>query len=370
MLSKIDLRPKAEAMPVRHRANNFDLIRLLAAVEVMIGHTIDRLDIELAGWLQPFYTVLRWFPGVPVFFALSGYLLTKSLARNDDMRQYARNRSLRIFPALWACTLVTMGLLAAAGLLFQLSPAKILAFAVAQGTIGQFWVPSPLDQWGLGGGYTPNPSLWTIRVEIGFYIILPILLLGGRAFMGWGRKLAWMVAGVALASFLLAGVIGNTVPSNPLFRLISESPAPYLWLFLGGALGALNDEWFRRLVTGRVWQWTALFLAVRGVVYLVSEYGVADPLPSRWLLNSANLILAVAAFSLAFSTNETVRRLRPPIDISYGVYLWHMVVVNTLVEWKIADGSSAFFIVCVASILIGIVSWYAVEAPALKLKGR
>lgn len=365
-----DVRDAISAARIRH-PNNFDLIRILAALEVVVGHAVDRLGLIVPSWLNPLYVLIRWFPGVPIFFALSGYLLTKSLVRNDNLLSYARNRAVRIFPALWGCTLATIGLLAIAGLLSATSIGKTLAFAVGQGTIGQFWVPAPFDQWGLGGEFTPNPSLWTIRVEIGFYLILPIVLIVGRALFGRGRNLIGFISAIAITSFLMAAVLGNSTPSNPLVRLIAESPMPYLWLFLLGALGALNDDRLKKLVINRTLQWTGLFLVFRTLVYLSTEIGPDRSPPSQWLLNSANLWLVPPVFALAFSQHPFVRRLHPTIDISYGVYLWHMVVVNTLVHWAIASGFSAFVIVIVGSIVLGTISWYAVEKPALtRLKAR
>ena len=53
------------------RPNNFDLIRLAAALQVVLLHSIENLGLRLPAAMVP----LTWFPGVPVFFVLSGYLI-------------------------------------------------------------------------------------------------------------------------------------------------------------------------------------------------------------------------------------------------------------------------------------------------------
>lgn len=356
-------------MPAAHRLNNFDLIRLIAALEVVIGHSVEFLDVTVPPWLEPAYVVLRWFPGVPVFFALSGWLLTGSLERRPDLRDYARNRMLRLFPALWACVLVTLVILGGAGLLFRMPLGRLVAFVAAQLSIGQTWAPSPIDTFGLGAPDTPNMSLWTIRVEVGFYIALPVLLLGGRRLMRTARRLDILLAVIAVASFAVQAGWGDPAGEDglpPVGRLIVNSPAPYLWLFVAGVLMRRHQDAVLAALQGRTWCWLALFMVARAAVYWRYEAtGGAAPVAA---LGVANLVLLAPAFALAFSADPRVQRLRPPIDISYGVYLWHGLVINVIVQWALATGAVAGLITLVSALVLGTLSWFLVEAPALNLK--
>ena len=76
------------------RINNFDLIRLLAAFQVVITHGIVHLKIDDPLSLS---YVLNYFPGVIVFFTISGFLITSSLQRNSNIKKYFINRTLRKF---------------------------------------------------------------------------------------------------------------------------------------------------------------------------------------------------------------------------------------------------------------------------------
>ena len=57
------------------RENNFDLIRLFAALQVLLGHGINHLQI--LGY-DEILDVISFFPGVMVFFVISGFLITRS----------------------------------------------------------------------------------------------------------------------------------------------------------------------------------------------------------------------------------------------------------------------------------------------------
>src|SRR5690606_1272838 len=86
--------------------NNFDLIRLLAALQVAVLHVLYYLSPQ---WRDhaPFQ-LLAVFPGVPIFFFISGFLISRAYERASSTRNYARNRALRIFPALHVCVLLNL----------------------------------------------------------------------------------------------------------------------------------------------------------------------------------------------------------------------------------------------------------------------
>ena len=59
-------------LSTRLRSNNFDLIRLLAAMQVAVSHANGHLESELS------IPLLSYFPGVPIFFLVSGFLICLS----------------------------------------------------------------------------------------------------------------------------------------------------------------------------------------------------------------------------------------------------------------------------------------------------
>ena len=65
--------------------NNFDLIRLLAALQVLLGHGINHLQI--LGY-EHILNAISFFPGVIIFFVISGFLITRSYIT----KKYQKNR--------------------------------------------------------------------------------------------------------------------------------------------------------------------------------------------------------------------------------------------------------------------------------------
>ena len=79
--------------------NNFNLLRLIAALQVMFvhanGYLADKSDLS---W---YITNILNFSGVTVFFLISGFLISMSYAKNQDLKTYIKNRILRIYPGLY-----------------------------------------------------------------------------------------------------------------------------------------------------------------------------------------------------------------------------------------------------------------------------
>src|SRR6185369_4920789 len=152
------------------RTNNFDLVRLLAATQVLIVHAASSLGVW--GDMGAASLLILLFPGVPVFFVVSGFLISKSYERAADLPNYLRNRALRIFPGLWVCLVFAAVLPLATGALGEVRSGEWLAWWSAQMSAAQNYQAAFLDGFGTG---TFNGSLWTIPVELTFYLLLPIL---------------------------------------------------------------------------------------------------------------------------------------------------------------------------------------------------
>lgn len=82
------------------------------------------------------------------------------------------------------------------------------------------------------------------------------------------------------------------------------------------------------------------------------------------------LLLTTVIVAAAFSRRELAESLLHRNDISYGLYIWHMPVINVFLYlgWS---GKGWMVVVAVAlSVLAAIASWVFVERPALRLKRR
>jgi peptidoglycan/LPS O-acetylase OafA/YrhL len=176
------------------RVNNFDLLRILAATQVLVIHSMARLGIQVPGSLKWF----EWFPGVPIFFVISGYLVSASFERQDNIYRYLKNRFLRIYPGLWACIGLTVVVTSALG--YRRTQFMDFAWFPVQ-LLGFIYTPHFLKSFGAG---TYNGSLWTIPIELQFYVMLPLV------YLVWRRlRMGNMGAPCFLAVFIVINLIIN-----------------------------------------------------------------------------------------------------------------------------------------------------------------
>jgi peptidoglycan/LPS O-acetylase OafA/YrhL len=344
------------------KSNNFDLIRLVAALQVAFIHSAT--DLKAVTQLWPAGLLVGAFPGVPVFFFVSGFLISRSFERNSNLKEFALNRFLRIYPGLAVCFLVSVLSVWLCGY-FQTVNAPLSSFllwAAAQLTIVQFYNPDFMRLFGLG---VLNGSVWTITVELQFYILVPVVYTLFGLLRGSARR-----ANAALAVLTLIFMVFNQI-----FVQLEPVHAHEVWYKL---LGVTFIPWFYMFLVGVLFQRNFLRmhnLLGRRFLVLMVAYGllVVVSLPLRWgfgnLFNPLQFIaLCCVTFSAAFSAPALSDRLLRRNDLSYGVYMYHAPVINLMLVTGIAVGVGGVALVLGVSLTLAWASWCLIEKPALKLK--
>lgn len=80
------------------KSNCLNLLRILAALQVFLGHASVHLNSELPQLLTKPLAIIQ---GVPVFFLISGFLIWNSLNRDNGLKSFAQKRILPLYPELW-----------------------------------------------------------------------------------------------------------------------------------------------------------------------------------------------------------------------------------------------------------------------------
>jgi peptidoglycan/LPS O-acetylase OafA/YrhL len=339
------------------RGNNFSLIRVLASAQVAVTHAIYWFGLEQQ--LLPLRRVLYVFPGVPIFFFVSGLLVTRSYlaTRPSD---YFLNRSLRIFPALWVCLVLTLlPVILNSDCSSPSSVGQWLAWWFAQMSFGQMWTPDFLRgcwQNSFNGGR------WTVAVELEFYALLPLLLWLVARFARQASVILVLFAAVSVA--LQAWIIARLGADSPQWLLILHTTlAPYLWMFV---LGMLAQRHFVRIAPwfeGRLAWWLPAF-AVVSLVARALEWrtGGSD-------INPASMVvLCGLVLSLALSLRGLADRLLRGHDLTYGLYLFHPVVFLLMTTFGFGAGITNAAFALVLSLGAATLSWFLVERPFLRRK--
>ena len=212
---------------VRFQDNAFDLIRYWAAISVMVGHFMWKLQTYApidSGIVKTITRVSTFFPGVVVLFAMSGFLIAASYERSKNRKEFFIKRVLRMYPELWVCTVVN--LIVVCVLAYELLDKSIIVWLVTQ-IFGIANTPSCLNSFATG---SINGALWTIFTEMQLYIVL------GFAY-NWLKRLTtkeWIV----LLAFLSACNIGAdfvaTIVGGGIAKIIERLFLTYaIWFFIG-----------------------------------------------------------------------------------------------------------------------------------------
>jgi peptidoglycan/LPS O-acetylase OafA/YrhL len=304
------------------RENNFDLLRLVAALQVLLAHVFSHFEVN-SGW---FGQLLDHIPGVPIFFTISGFLIMRSYEKNRNNNKYLRNRFLRIFPALWICFIFTVVLMITSGVTWhQLCSKAMLFWSACQVTFAQFWTPDILRGWGCG---TPNGSLWTIPVELQFYILIPLVFLSFKKIPIIAKLIVLFIFSIVV-NIILAPFY-HMAPTV-IIKLLQVSIFPHLFNFLlGGMIYVLWDK-IQNHIEGKGMIWLVILLGY----ILLFGYGL------QWVRISYypnffgfiyTTLLSITVISLAFTRKYLAHKILRGNDISYGLYIFHMPVVNFFLQ--------------------------------------
>lgn len=324
--------------------NNIDLLRLIAASAVIVGHSFPIAP-------QPHLTdvVLKYLHidysgslAVKFFFFLSGLVVTNSWLNKPNIVGFVINRTFRIFPALILCIAFTIFVIGPLTTILSIS-----SYFSADETWRYFWgcIRIFSIEWHLPGVFSTNPltsvngSLWTLPFEVVCYLALGALGALG-AFRG---KLGALI----VISLTLIPVIWPD--SVPFFGANKEAQLlPFCF-----ALGALFSLYQNEL------EMDFLLAVCLCLISFVFKNAPFFPFVFYFSLFYSALTLSAQPF---------IVNLKPPIDISYGVYLYGFPVQQAI-KYYLPNISiySHQAIALLIAIALGTLSWVIIEKKAIEL---
>jgi peptidoglycan/LPS O-acetylase OafA/YrhL len=275
---------------------------------------------------------------------------------------YARNRFLRIYPALWINFVITLLLLGVVGQLDAgfVHSREFGVWIVGQLSIVQVFNPAHLRDYGIG---VINGSLWTIPIELSFYAFIPILY---RIIDRMPRAAGnYMVLAMAAASFVIEYCTDRALAAGSQgAKYVHLTLAPYLYMFLFGFLAQRNIGRLLPAIRGSAVWWTAAALGAGLLHEHLQEFGLL----AFALKALARVTLALSTLSAAYSIPTLADRLLRRQDFSYGIYIYHCLVINVLVSHGYIESLQWYALAVLLTFGLGAASWYLVESRALALK--
>ena len=360
--------PRADA-PASYRPE-IDGLRAVAVLAVILHHLNPRL--LPGGYL-----------GVDVFFVISGFVITGSLAQRpasglgDLMLSFYGRRIRRLLPALLVCVLIT----AVALCLVNPEPGQMLGvgwrslFGVSNLILHKLAV----DYFRPAAELNPFTQTWSLGVEEQFYLLFPLLVwFSGFARTGrfGSRRLLWLLIALVVASFgVFVHQLGVDLPGAFFLlpgRFWELGVGCLLWLSLSlrnpnaldpGAPPAPPEA----VPGGRVGIAAPIHLPLPLAALLALVAVTALPLPF-------GMVPVAAAVALTALLLGTVRAgtaahgllSSPPLVflglISYSLYLWHWSVL-TLARWTVGVSANTIPLLVGLMLALAVISWRWLEEP-------
>lgn len=274
-LSVKALDPAGTAARDRPRLLILDLVRLMAAVAVLLFHYTARNHAhwgapprETFGFVSQF--TAYGFLGVQLFFIISGFVIFLS-AEGRSVGQFVAGRVSRLFPAYWVAVTLTAGLLLAGVLQFT-RPVSVSMYLTNLTMVQRAFGVRDID-----GVY------WTLWVELVFYVLIALLL--SRRGLGEPQVYAF--------AFLwpLVGAIALRTHTDFVAQLLVPKYAP---LFAGGMILYLIHSRGHSLVRWLLLGFNIALAVQQTVKYEIPKFSGLSGVP---LSSTAGAAIVVALFA-------------------------------------------------------------------------
>ncbi|WP_131769881.1 acyltransferase family protein [Candidatus Protofrankia californiensis] len=341
--------------------NSLNFMRLVFAATVVIVHTW-----ALGGFGQ--IHIGDYDPAsiaVDGFFAISGFLITRSRLGARSTSRFLWHRALRILPGFWASLIAVAFLCAPLAWRYErgsfdgyltASPHGPIQYVIANSLLKvRFYdiagtpsgVPFPPSNLTVSIGW--NHSMWTLYWEALCYLGIAVLALFGiiqrrRAFVAMITACLWAVLVLhRLAPGFAPGLLGNT---------FADGFGRFVLMFLAGSVLYLYAD--RIPLSG--------ILAACCTAILIVSMFLSDP---HILLN-----LPLAYLCIWLGIRLPLHRIGAEHDFSYGLYIYSFPIQQLVAVYKVQQhGIAAYFTLCLSvTAAAAVLSWFGIERPALRLK--
>ena len=334
----------------RLKRNNFDLLRLLFAGTVVLVHAA-----ELSGYaqLKSITAYLSTSVAVRAFFVVSGFLIFMSFERSPTIRRYADKRVRRIYPAYFAVVVLCAVLLLfvstknPAGY-FSLEWGKYL---VANLTFLNFLQPSLPGVFDTNLSSAVNGALWTLKVEVMFYLLVPLVVF---LFRKLGTMRVLVVLYVLSVFYAWGFSYAAESTERGLYAILGRQLPGQLSYFMAGAFFFYELAFFERHAQR--------FLGVAIIFLFVNAFWPV-PLLEPFALATVVVYLGLFGFLGNFGRYG---------DFSYGTYILHFPIIQILLYLGWQANSPFLFLGSVVLLTLAgaFLLWHLVEKRFLSRRSH
>jgi len=331
--------------------NNFDFLRFLFAFIVVLSHIIDLSQFHL---FLPFKRYFDSHLSVTAFFIISGFLIAGSYIKTNNIKQYFTKRAKRLLPAyifVIVFSFFFFSFFSELNFLQYFSSPVLYKYLLANLFFTNFIQPCLPGVFDNNLLCTINGALWTIKVEVSFYLLLPIILL----FAYKMKEKVYLYIGLYLFSLFYFYGLGyaslNSTKYGGIFDILQHQIPGFLTYFVSGMV---VYEYFEKFT---FYKNKLLFLAT--VVFIIEYYYNLE------VFRPIAMSIIIFYFAFGFKIFNNWGKYG---DFSYGVYIYHFPIIQLAIALNLFNLFNPFLVALFTIIFVlicAIISWHLLEKKFL-----
>lgn len=299
-----------------------------------------------------------YYPGLVILFVISGFFGACSMDRSSSIKGFLKKKFFRIYPELWVCMMVML-ITAVLALGVSIIKPSLLVWILVQG-LGISFTPGVIESFGTGSF---NGTLWTVFIQVQFYIIIAF---GWKIIREKFTKKLWLLVifPIAIVMNIMSGFLSGR--SAMLDLAIERSIVPYLlWFFIGVFGYCYRDEIVDAL--------RKMFLPMV-VIYAISMF-IYLRVPESWFSKLwecgyysgalRSIICGLTFLALGVGGIRVLPSVRAKINISYELFLYHWIVLNMILHFNLYEKWG--WVWCFILFVVGTTALCFVSKFALKI---
>lgn len=324
-----------------YNKNCFDFLRIFFCANIVLSHLAELSQSKSLAFILDYVNALL---GVQGFFVISGFLVAKSYSNTPSLKQYFIKRAKRILPAYFFIILLSafgLSIFSKYSFIEYFSDLGVLKYIGWNLVFMNFAHPCLPGLFENNMLCAVNGSLWTLKVEEGFYLFLPIIF---YLIAKTKKPLA-----ILLIIYILS--LGYWFVMDDYFHkpVLAKQLPGYLAFFSTGIFLYLN---LKVVLQNKI---KVLFIAIIG---LISAHFLNFQINFIYPAAFGTLVI-LSAFSLPFLNNFGKYG-----DFTYGLYIIHFPLIQLFRQYNLFEKYNPFlmsFCIISISIVFAIFSWFAIE---------
>lgn len=287
--------------------NAFNAIRLFCCLVVILGHCFDLSKID-----SSFRKFIDMHISVCVFFFLSGFWVFNSYLKSSSIKEYFRKRVHKLLP-MYYITVLGYSILCS---FFSELPygcyftnKGFWKYLLFNGVFLNFLAPSLP---GVFNGEPVNGALWTIKIEVGFYLILPLLVYCLKKLSTKKGKNGFLLV-IYVLSITWNYSLSYLGKNSPFVSDLAHQLPGFMSYFVCGMMWIINWDYLLGNIN---------YYIVPSIFIFILHYFTHTEFLLPLSLSVIVIFIGIRFTSLSF--------IGKPIDYSYGMYLFHFPLINIL----------------------------------------